>query len=183
MHRNMKHFIPAVLMLAAATACHRNGGSTDTTSGAPATAVVADTAAGIAVAVPVDSNVELDIAAPPGAAVFLVDNSGRAVYTLEDASGGNAKFTGNCTKDFTPIPGHSSAGASDTAVKSSMTGSTAGPNGSKQATYNGKPLYYYNGDRAKGDTKGRGVKDDCGTAHLVNPNGSANSASSHGSRK
>jgi predicted lipoprotein with Yx(FWY)xxD motif len=63
--------------------------------------------------------------------------------------------------------------AGDTAVKSSMVGSTSGANGAKQASYNGQPLYYYNGDQAAGDTKGQGVKVGNATAHLVGPSGSA----------
>jgi predicted lipoprotein with Yx(FWY)xxD motif len=183
MSRNWKHVFPIILMLAAATACNRNRKTADSASATPAAAVVADTAAGVAVAVPLDPGVELDVAAPPGATIFLVDHNGRPVYTLDDASGGNAKLSGNCAQNFTPVAGHSTAAAGDTSVKSSMTGSTAGPNGSKQATYNGKPLYYYNGDQARGDAKGQGLKEDCGTAHLVRPNGSSSSSSSRSNRK
>jgi predicted lipoprotein with Yx(FWY)xxD motif len=180
MSRNWKLVAPIVLVLAAATACNRNRKSADSAS-APAAAVIADTSAGVAVAVPLDPGVELDVAAPPGVAVFLVDHNGRPVYTLDNASGGNAKFTGDCAKNFTPVAGHSMAASGDTSVKSSMTGSTTGANGSKQATYNGKPLYYYNGDQAKGDAKGNNMKEDCGTAHLVSPGGG--SASSQGKKK
>jgi predicted lipoprotein with Yx(FWY)xxD motif len=52
-----------------------------------------------------------------------------------------------------------------------MAGSTTGASGSAQATYNGSPLYYYNGDQAPGDMKGAGVKAGGATAHLVGPNG------------
>jgi predicted lipoprotein with Yx(FWY)xxD motif len=181
MYRNCKLVAPIVLILAAATACNRNRKSADSATAAPAAAVIADTAAGVAVAVPVDPGVELDVAAPPGAAIFLVDQNGRPVYTISDASGGNAKLTGDCAKNFTPVTGHSTAAAGDTSVKSSMTGSTSRADGSKQATYNGKPLYYYNGDQAKGDAKGNNMKEDCGTAHLVSPTGT--SASSQGKKK
>jgi predicted lipoprotein with Yx(FWY)xxD motif len=176
MFRNWKLVGPIVLILAAATACNRNRKSADSASAAPAAAVIADTSAGVAVAVPVDPGVELDVAAPPGAAIFLVDHNGRPVYTIEDASGGNAKLTGNCATNFTPVAGHSTAASGDTSIKSSMTGSTTGANGSKQATYNGKPLYYYNGDQARGDAKGNGMKEDCGTAHLVSPGGTSASS-------
>jgi predicted lipoprotein with Yx(FWY)xxD motif len=163
----------SVLILAASAACNANKKSSDSSSSTPAAVVVADTTTGVAVAVPVDPGVELDVAAPPGVAVFLVDRNGRAVYTLDDSSGGNAKLTGNCATNFTPVAGHSIAPAGDTSVKSSMTGSMMGPGGKKQATYNGRPLYYYNGDSAKGDTKGQGMKESCGTAHLVSPGGTS----------
>lgn len=173
MSRIWKLAIPIVMCVAGVSACNTSKKSSDSASGTPAAVVVADTSAGVAVAVPVDPGVELDVAAPPGVAVFLVDDRGRAVYTLDDASGGNASYTGDCARNFTPVAGHSTAPTGDTAVKSSMTGSVTGSNGSKQATYNGKPLYYYNGDTARGDAKGQGMKEDCGTAHLVNPGGSS----------
>jgi predicted lipoprotein with Yx(FWY)xxD motif len=182
MFSNWKHVWPIVLTLATAIACKSNRKTADSTSAASATAVIADTSAGIAVTVPVDSNVVLDVAAPPGAAVFLVDNKGRAIYTIENASGGNAKLTGDCVKNYTPVPGRSNAASDDTSVKSSMTGSTTRADGSKQATYNSKPLYYYNGDQTKGDTKGDGVKEDCGTAHLLSPRGTAASSPGHNKR-
>jgi predicted lipoprotein with Yx(FWY)xxD motif len=181
MSRNWKLVGPIVLVLAAMTACNKNRKSADSAS-APAAAVIADTSAGVAVAVPLDPGVELDVAAPPGVAVFLVDKNGRPVYTLEDSSGGNAKLTGNCAKNFTPVTGHSMTASGDTSVKSSMTGSTARADGSKQATYNGKPLYYYNGDQARGDAKGNNMKEDCGTAHLVSPGG-GNASSSQRKKK
>jgi predicted lipoprotein with Yx(FWY)xxD motif len=173
MSRFWKLAILNVMVLIAVSACNTGKKSSDSSSGTPAAVVVADTSAGVAVAVAADPGVELDVAAPPGVAVFLVDNKGRAVYTLDDASGGNASYAGNCAKNFTPVAGHATAPTGDTAVKSSMTGSVTRSDGSKQATYNGKPLYYYNGDAAQGDAKGQGMKEDCGTAHLVNPGGSS----------
>jgi predicted lipoprotein with Yx(FWY)xxD motif len=162
-----------VMVLIALSACNTSKKSSDSSSGTPAAVVVADTSAGVAVAVPADPGVELNIAAPPGVAVFLVDEKGRAVYTLDDASGGKASYTGDCVKNFTPVAGHSTAPSGDTSVKSSMTGSTTRSDGSKQASYNGKPLYYYKGDSSMGDAKGQGMKEDCGTAHLVNPGGTS----------
>jgi predicted lipoprotein with Yx(FWY)xxD motif len=181
MSRNWKLVGPIALILTASAGCNRNRKSADSATAAPAAAVIADTSAGVAVAVPIDPGVELDVAAPPGAAIFLVDHNGRPVYTIADASGGNAKLTGDCAKNFTPVAGHSMAASGDTSVKSSMTGSMTRADGSKQATYNGKPLYYYNGDQAKGDAKGNGLKENCGTAHLVSPGGT--NASSQGKKK
>jgi predicted lipoprotein with Yx(FWY)xxD motif len=119
----------------------------------------------VAVAVPADAPVALQVAAPPGTGVILTDANGRAVYVLD------AACTGDCLTQFTPVSGTATVKAGDTAVKSSMAGSTTGASGSAQATYNGSPLYYYNGDQAPGDMKGAGVKAGGATAHLVGPNG------------
>jgi predicted lipoprotein with Yx(FWY)xxD motif len=145
-------------------ACSKGGSRADT---AVAAVVVADPNAGAAVAVaaPADAPVALEVAAPPGAKVAIADETGKAVYVLD------AACTGDCLTQFTPVPGHSTVKAGDTAVKATLTGSTTGPNGAKQATYNGQPLYYYNGDTAPGDQKGAGKKAGGATASLVNASG------------
>jgi len=109
--------------------------------------------------------VALQVAAPPGAKVVLTDDTGRAVYVLD------AACTGDCLTQFTPVPGHSTVKIGDTTVRANLTGTATGANGSKQATYNGQPLYYYNGDTAPGDRKGAGKKVGGATASLVSPSG------------
>ena len=76
---------------------------------------------------------------------------------------------------------HESAGMKNTEeriailnkVNRSLIGTTTNANGTKQATYAGKPLYYYSGDTTAGDTKGQGVTASGATGHLVNPEGNA----------
>lgn len=148
-------------------ACSKRTDRTDTAATAAVVVAHDSTGPAVAVAAPPDVPVELQVATPPGTGVILTDASGRAVYVLD------AACTGDCATQFTPVAGHSMAKAGDTAVKSSMVGSTSGANGAKQASYNGQPLYYFNGDQAAGDTKGQGVKAGTATAHLVSPSGSA----------
>jgi predicted lipoprotein with Yx(FWY)xxD motif len=152
------------LTVVAVAACRKGASKGDTTVAA---VVVADSNApgAVAVATPGDVPVALEVAAPPGAKVAIADETGKAVYVLD------AACTGDCLTQFTPVPGHSTVKAGDTAVKATLTGSTTGPNGAKQATYNGQPLYYYSGDAAPGDQKGAGKKVGGATASLVNASG------------
>jgi predicted lipoprotein with Yx(FWY)xxD motif len=155
----------AIVAIVPFAACRKGASKADTPIAA---VVVADpnAPAAVAVAAPADAPVTLQVAAPPGAKVVLTDDSGRAVYVLD------AACTGDCLTQFTPVPGHSTVKSGDTTVKAALTGSTTAANGSKQATYNGQPLYYYNGDAAPGDRKGAGVKVGGATASLVGPSGS-----------
>jgi predicted lipoprotein with Yx(FWY)xxD motif len=144
--------------------CSKSGPKADTPVAA---VVVADpnAPAAVAVAAPADAPIALEVAAPPGAKVALADETGRTVYVLD------AACTGDCLTQFTPVPGHSTVKSGDTAVKATLTGSTTGTNGAKQATYNGQRLYYYTGDTAAGDQKGAGKKAGGATAALVSPSG------------
>jgi predicted lipoprotein with Yx(FWY)xxD motif len=63
--------------------------------------------------------------------------------------------------------------STDARVNNSLVGSTTMANGTKQATYNGKPLYYYSGDSASTDRKGQGMKASGATGHLVDTAGNA----------
>jgi predicted lipoprotein with Yx(FWY)xxD motif len=148
----------------AVAACTKRASKADSPVAA---VVVADSNAGAAVAVaaPTDVPVALEIAAPPGAKVALADGTGKAVYVLD------TECTGDCLTQFTPVPGTSTVKTGDTAVKATLTGSTTRANGSKQATYNGQPLYYYTGDTAPGDQKGAGKKAGTATASLVSASG------------
>ena len=167
MSRRLEVHAPIVLLAltaVAVAACSKGASRADT---AVAAVVVADSTApaAVAVAVPADAPVALEVAAPPGAKVAIADETGKAVYVLD------AACTGDCLTQFTPVRGHSTVKTGDTAVKATLTGSTTGPNGAKQATYNGQPLYYYKGDTAPGDQKGAGKKAGGATASLVNASG------------
>jgi predicted lipoprotein with Yx(FWY)xxD motif len=169
MLHHWKALIGPVLLVALVSAESCKKKDTTTASGTPPPAVVAvdPNAGAVAVAVPADAPVELDIATPPGVGVILTDASGRAVYALE----GDSACTGECATQFMPVPGHAMANTPGKGLNASMAGSTTRADGSKQATYNGQALYYYSGDTAKGQTKGSGTKAGQATGSLIRPSG------------
>jgi predicted lipoprotein with Yx(FWY)xxD motif len=171
MSRSWKFAGLTLTVLIVAAACNKQKSAAADTTATPPAVVVADPAAGVAVAVPADAPVELEVAAPPGHPVFLTDASGRAVYVLNDASGKAVVCTGDCLKSFTPVAGTAAPAKDNTQMSASLGGSTTDSSGKKQATVNGQPLYYYTGDAAKGDTKGEGKKAGGATASLVSPTG------------
>jgi predicted lipoprotein with Yx(FWY)xxD motif len=79
--------------------------------------------------------------------------------------------TGDCAKDWTPVAAPAAPDKSATAIEVALIGVAPRADGTKQATYNGMPLYTYNGDKSRKDTKGQGKKAGGSTAYLVTPDG------------
>jgi predicted lipoprotein with Yx(FWY)xxD motif len=154
-----------IMLVVGAAACsmHRNGGDS---VAAGAVAMTPDSAAAAAVvSTEVAPGVVVSTVVAPGNSVVLADGNGRAVYILDAPP--------TDTTVWKPVSGKSMPTATDTSVKSSLLGTTTGPNGSQQATYNGKPLYYYKGDTLPNQQAGQGRRASGATGHLVNPNGNA----------
>lgn len=93
----------------------------------------------------------------------MTGQSGMTVYTFDhDSPGsGTSACTGGCSKAWPPVPAGDVAGAG--------IGSITRPDGTQQATYAGKPLYYYAGDSKPGDKNGDGV---AGVWHAVSASSS-----------
>jgi predicted lipoprotein with Yx(FWY)xxD motif len=157
----------AALLVVFAVGCKRGNSAADTPVAA---VVIQDTGAAVAVAVPADAPIALQVATTPSG-VILTDASGHAVYIVEGDAGGAGSCTGDCASQFTPVPGSAMPASGQTDVKASLAGGMTKPDGRKQATYNGQPLYYFKGDQASGDTKGQGAKAGSATGYLVSPEG------------
>jgi len=93
---------------------------------------------------------------------FLTDGSGRAVYDFLADSKNKSACSGACASAWPPVivTGQPTAGSGVTASGlSTLTRS----DGTKQATYMGRPLYYFAGDTGPGTDKGQGLN---GFGHL-----------------
>jgi predicted lipoprotein with Yx(FWY)xxD motif len=76
---------------------------------------------------------------------FLTDGAGRAVY-LWTADGLNkSACSGACAGAWPPVPADGKATVADRAEISAL-GTITRPDGTKQVTYDGHPLYYFAGD-------------------------------------
>jgi predicted lipoprotein with Yx(FWY)xxD motif len=93
---------------------------------------------------------------------ILVTSGGRTLYSLSAETRGRFICTGTCTADWPPLilrGGAKPAGVSGL-------GSIKRPDGRRQVTYKGKPLYRFDMDRKKGDVNGEGFRD-VGTWHAA----------------
>ncbi len=109
-----------------------------------------------------------------GAATVLTNAKGFTVYWFAPDTSTKSNCNGSCARYWPPVKGPATAGPGVTGKLGTITRS----NGTKQATYNGHPLYTYVGDTAPGQDKGNGLNLSGGLWYAVKVSGSAAPASS-----
>src|SRR6187397_3029041 len=109
--------------------------------------------------------------------VSVVTNAqGFTLYSFAPDTATASKCTGACAQIWPPVTGPAAAGQGVTGTLGTITR----PDGSKQATYNGHPLYTYTADTGPGQAKGNGVNVDGGVWHEVTASGQAAPAGTSG---
>jgi predicted lipoprotein with Yx(FWY)xxD motif len=100
----------------------------------------------------------------------LFDGRGRALYAFTSDGRGPSTCFGACATAWPPytVTGRLRAGRG---VRAALLGTVRRPDGSRQVTYNGRPLYYYVGDRQPGQILCQDVFEFGGTWLVVRPNG------------
>jgi predicted lipoprotein with Yx(FWY)xxD motif len=93
---------------------------------------------------------------------ILVTTSGRTLYSLSAETHGRFICTGSCLSTWPPLI--LKGGAKPVGVRG--LGSIERPDGRRQVTYRGKPLYRFSSDTRKGDAGGEGFQD-VGTWHAA----------------
>ena len=102
--------------------------------------------------------------------VTVVTNAqGFTLYSFAPDTATTSKCTGTCAQIWPPVNAPATAGQGVTGKLGTITRS----GGSKQATYDGHPLYTYTADTAPGQAKGNGVNIDGGVWHEVTASGAA----------
>ena len=94
--------------------------------------------------------------ASTGLGEVLVDAKGRTLYVFTKDKGDQSVCSGKCAVAW-PALTVTGAVTPGTGVEASLLSTSKQANGSSQVTYGGKPLYYFAGDKAPGDTKGQGL--------------------------
>jgi len=147
-----------------ATAC--SSGSSSSSVAAPSRAATASPAATIQAS---KTTVSLRaISGIPGK--VLVGSGGRTLYLFEADKNGKSTCTGACAAGWPPdtVTGTPQAGSG---AKQSLLSTIKRPDGTKQVTYNGHPLYYFAGDTSAGDANGQGSKAFGADWYVVNASG------------
>ena len=109
--------------------------------------------------------------------VSVVTNSkGFTLYSFAPDTATTSKCTGACAQIWPPVTGSAAAGQGVTGKLGTITRS----DGSKQATYNGHPLYTYTADSAPGQANGNGLNVDGGVWHEITASGQAAPAGTSG---
>ena len=102
---------------------------------------------------------------------ILFDGRGRALYAFtRDRRGGTSRCYGACAQKW---PVYFSGGrlVAGKGVKRSLIGTTRRRDGRRQITYNGRPLYYYSGDKSPGQVLCQNVPEFGGTWLVMRPSG------------
>jgi predicted lipoprotein with Yx(FWY)xxD motif len=94
----------------------------------------------------------------------LTANNGLTLYNLSAETHGKFICKGSCLKDWHPLI--VAAGVKPTGPVA--LGTVKRPDGRRQVTFEGKPLYTFDADSKKGDVKGEGIKD-VGVWHAARP--------------
>jgi predicted lipoprotein with Yx(FWY)xxD motif len=103
---------------------------------------------------------------------ILVDAKGRTLYLWDADHGSKSTCTGACAQAWPPLTTTGTPKASG-AVKASLLGTTKRPDGSREVTYAGQPLYTFAGDTRAGQTTGEGSNGFGAPWWVVSPAGMA----------
>ncbi|WP_427128937.1 COG4315 family predicted lipoprotein [Pseudarthrobacter sp. S9] len=172
-----KHFsigLSAVALAALLSGCGGSSGTTTSTtsaSAAPATSAAATSAptesSAASSSAPASAGAELMVT-PSKAGQVVVDGKGMSVYffTKDTKDSGTSACTGGCLTAWPPVFTTSETPKVDGVT--GKVGTIATPDGKKQLTIGGMPVYYFEKDKAAGDILGQGVG---GVWYLVAPSG------------
>jgi len=91
-----------------------------------------------------------------GLGVTLVNAHGHTIYLFKKDKGTKSACFGACASAWPPVrtSGKPTVGGG---AKASLVGTTKRSDGKPQVTYNGHPLYLFQGDKKRGDTNGQGI--------------------------
>jgi predicted lipoprotein with Yx(FWY)xxD motif len=96
------------------------------------------------------------VASNSGLGKILVDSKGLTLYLFKKDTGTKSTCTGACATNWPPLRA-SGKPLAGTGLSTSKVGTTARSDGKPQVTYNGHPLYLFQGDSAPGKTNGEGI--------------------------
>jgi len=109
-----------------------------------------------------------------GSATVLTNGKGWTLYWFVPDTSTKSNCNGSCIHYWPPVAGPVTAGSGVTGTLGTITRS----NGTKQATWNGHPLYTYIGDTGPGTDKGNGLNLSGGVWHAIILTGHAGPAAS-----
>jgi predicted lipoprotein with Yx(FWY)xxD motif len=168
----------AVALIALLAGCGSSKGKTATTSAAaPATnpysqSTPAATSTGTSASAASGSVVTVATKHAKGklGTILAVGPKQLTVYLFEADKGKASSCTGACATAWPPVTTTSAAIAGGSA-KAADIGTITRPDGTKQVTYNGHPLYYFARDGDSGDAYGQGIKSFGADWYVLSPSG------------
>jgi predicted lipoprotein with Yx(FWY)xxD motif len=101
---------------------------------------------------------------------IIVDSRGHTLYLFKKDAGSKSACSGACATAWPPLraSGDPTAGGG---ANASLLGTTPRSDGQPQVTYNGHPLYGFQGDSQAGDTNGQGITAFGAAWYVLSPTG------------
>jgi predicted lipoprotein with Yx(FWY)xxD motif len=183
--RHRAGLLTAVVLMAfglGLAACSSSSGTTTTTTTTTASSTTTSTAAttttsGVA-ATPASTSgtpplYEVTTGTVPGLGTVLVAGNGFTLYLfVPDKQSGVSTCYGGCATAWPPLLlTGTDAPVYGPGVKPGLLGSTKRTDGTLQVTYNGWPLYLWQGDSVPGQATGQGIDSTGGLWYVLNPAG------------
>jgi predicted lipoprotein with Yx(FWY)xxD motif len=104
----------------------------------------------------------------------VVDGQGRAIYLFAADKTSDSTCYDACATAWPPVLADKGAKVDAMhGTTASLTGTTTRRDGTVQVTYNGHPLYYFEGDKKPGEINCQGVVNFGAAWYVVDPNGNA----------
>jgi predicted lipoprotein with Yx(FWY)xxD motif len=100
-------------------------------------------------------DVPLGVAKNSSGTPYLVDGMGTSLYIFLNDTPGKSNCTGDCLVKFRPLKATGKLVPGNGVLVGKL-GVIGLPDGTRQVTYSGAPLYYYTADTKPGDTLGQG---------------------------
>jgi predicted lipoprotein with Yx(FWY)xxD motif len=143
----------AAASLALLAGCGSSSSSSSTAASTPASTPTESTAAATTAAT--SAGVAVQTAKNKLGTILVAGPEKRTVYLFEADKGSSSTCNGECASDWPPVTSEGAPTASGGALSADL-GTTTRSDGSKQVTYKGHPLYFFEGDKAAGQTTGEG---------------------------
>jgi predicted lipoprotein with Yx(FWY)xxD motif len=158
MNKHLGTSLAAMALMAALAGCGGSPGTTTTTAAPSASATSPAVTSAAPTATTAAPAVDL-MTASSSAGRIVVDAKGMSLYffTKDTKDSGTSACTGGCLTAWPPAL-TTAATPSAEGVTGTL-GTITTPDGAKQLTLNGMPLYYYAKDKKAGDVTGQGVGD------------------------
>jgi predicted lipoprotein with Yx(FWY)xxD motif len=94
----------------------------------------------------------------------LVGPNGHTLYENTVDTTTNIMCTGSCSSEWPPLTGDPVVAAP---LNAADFATATRPDGSRQVTFQGHPLYYFDEDKSAGEHKGNGIADGGGSWHVA----------------
>ena len=172
----MRKIMTAVGLAAAVLAVAACGSSSSSSGTTPAAGTSSTPAAAAASSPAASSSGSTLMATTIGGKQVLTNAAGFTLYWFAPDTPTTSKCTGSCATYWPPVKGPATPGSGVTGTIGVITR----PDGTKQATYDGHPLYTYAGDSAPGQNKGNGLNASGGLWYDVPVSGAVAPAASTG---